>query len=355
MAETPDVLLITAGRSFLGWTTLRIVRSMTHCTGAFELGATWRVGAFDSAVGIQAGDQAQVIVGAETVITGYVDGIDEEWSATSHELRVHGRDMAADLVDCSAISRTGQWHNQPIEQIVSDLAKPFGVRVRARVSTGKALPSFALQEGETAFDAADRAARIRGLLLVSDADGTLSITRAGEQRAPTDLVLGTNLLNLRVSKDMRDRYSLYTAKGQAPGSDFTNGPQVSQIKAQATDPGVGRYRPLVMTNDQPDIAATLTDRVRWEANVRAARSIELEAQVQGWRHADGLWAPNTLARVVAAGADIDTDFLITEVAYELSESGSTTRLSMTRQDAFTLLPLKAISSGPYFEAPKGAN
>lgn len=217
--------------------------------------------------------------------------------------------------------------------------------VIAAVDTGKALPSFALQEGETVFDAIERAARIRALLLVSDGKGALVITRAGTSRVATPLVLGQNVLAARAALDMRDRYSTYTIKGQAPGNDNFWGKSAAQIKAQATDPGVTRHRPLIITNDAPDLAATLTQRAQWEANVRAARSHEIEFTVQGWRHAGGLWRPNMLVPVRADALRLDADLLISSVTFSLDEQGSTTVLRMTRADAFTVLPIKAAAAG----------
>lgn len=357
----PDVQLVVGGATFAGWKKINVRRSMTHCTGDFDLGVTWRAPVFLGERRIGAGEACQLLIGSETVISGYVDGVDQEWSDREQELHVQGRDKAADLVDCSAIARTGQWTGQRIEQIVADLARPFGVAVRARVDTGAALPSFAIQEGESAFDAADRAARVRGLLLVSEGDGTLAITRAGVDRVPSQLELGVNVLELRAVVDTRDRYSHYIAKGQAPGSDYFNGAAVAQMKAEAADPGVTRYRPLVITADQPDLAATLQQRVRWEANVRAAQSMDVRARVQGWTRVDGgLWRPNMLVRVKAAPLELDADLLITDVEYVLGEAGTVTRLRMTRADAFTLLPLRATPAaagrgdpGKYFETPKG--
>lgn len=340
--QADDTLhLVTGGRDFAGWKGVRVRRSMVQCAGQFELQVSWLRSAYDGANRIAPGEACEVLMGDERVITGYVDTVDINIDAASHEVTVSGRDKTADLVDCSAVRRSGQWRGLKIEAIAAELAAPFGVRVRADVDTGTALQSFALQEGETVFEAIERAARIRALLLVSDADGALVITRAGTTRVRTPLVLGENALSMRGTQDMRDRFSSYSIKGQAPGSDFFSGAQVSQMQAKATDPEVKRYRPLVLMNDAPDLGATLRQRAQWEANVRAARSTEIEVTVQGWRHADGLWQPNALVPVYAEPLLLDDDLLITAVEYQLDERGTTTRLALTRADAFTLLPITA--------------
>ncbi|GCL64309.1 phage baseplate assembly protein [Pseudaquabacterium pictum] len=337
--------LLAGGRSHAGWQSVQVRLGMDQCAGGFRLMVSERWIGQDLDWAIPAGERCELLIGGETVITGWVDETRLSMDAGSHQVELSGRDATGDLVDCSAVRKAGQWRGLRIEQIATELAAPFGVAVRADVDTGKPLPSFALQEGETAFEAIERAARIRALLLVSDGRGGLLITRAGTQRVPTPLVLGENILQARVGLDMRDRFSSYIVKGQAPGNDFFSGPSASQIKALASDTGVKRYRPLIITNDAPDLAATLTQRAEWEANVRAARSLDVELTVQGWRHAGGLWRPNTLVSVIATALRLDADLLVTNVLYSLDDQGTTTALRLTRPDAYTALPLKAAAVG----------
>lgn len=340
MAE-PVLTLLAAGRVYGGWKTVRVTRSMQQCTNSFELGLSERWEGQEVRLPVRPGTACTVMMGQAVVVTGYTDGAEVSVDATTRETAVAGRDMTADLVDCSAVRKPGQWRGAKVEAIAQDLCTPFGVRVRAEVDTGKPLASFALQAGESVFEAIERAARIRALLLLSDGTGTLVMTRAGTQRCPTALLLGQNVLRARARLDMRDRHSTYTALGQAPGGDFFSGAVVSQVAASALDPGVARYRPLLMTSLEPDLAVTLQQRVRWEANVRAARSTELEVLVQGWAHAGGLWSPNTLVQTRLPAMDVDEELLITDVEHLLDEGGTTTSLTLTRRDAFQVLPLLA--------------
>lgn len=335
-----QVDLLAGGRSYAGWQAVQVTLSMEQCAGGFAVAVSERWAGQGTDWAIPAGEACAVMIDGRTVITGYVDQVRMSQDASRHTVELAGRDKTGDLVDCSAVRQAGQWRGLRIEQIAAELAEPFGVQVRADVDTGKPLASFALQEGETVFEAIERAARIRALLLVSDGQGGLLLTRAGVQRVGTRLVMGGNILSARVGLDMRDRYSSYTLKGQAPGNDLFNGKSAAQIKAAASDPGVGRHRPLVITNDAPDVGATLTQRAQWEASVRAARSYDIEIAVQGWHHQDGLWRPNTTVAVVAPSLRLDTDLLITRVVFTLDERGSTTTLALTHAAAYSLLPLK---------------
>lgn len=336
------VALLAAGRSHEGWQAVRVTRSMESGAGSFALAVSERWPGVNAERPVRAGDSCEITIGGETVITGYVDEAEAVIDSTSHDVRVAGRDSTADLIDCSAVRKAGQWRGLRIEQIATELAAPFGVRVRADVDTGKALTSFALQEGETVFDAITRAARIRALLVISDGIGGLLITRAGTTRVATTLEVGVNLLSCGVKADWKDRYRDYLLKGQAPGSDFFSGTDAAQVTATASDGGIKRYRPLLITADSPDIGATLQQRARWEANIRAANALTVTGKVQGWRHADGLWAPNSLVRVLAEPLHLAAELLLVSAEFNLSETeGSTTTLTLTRADAYTLLPERA--------------
>lgn len=338
----PDALqLLAGGRSHAGWESIRVTRSMEHGAGSFSLAVSERWPGVDAPRQVTAGQSCEVQVDGEPVITGYVDQVEASIDAGSHTVTVSGRDAVADLIDCSVVRKAGQWRGLRIEQIAAELAAPFGIRVRADVDTGKPLTSFAIQEGETVFDAISRAARIRALLVVSDSAGGLLITRAGASRVGTVLELGYNLLKCSVKSDWKDRYRDYLLKGQAPGNDYFNGAAASQIAATASDGGVTRYRPLLITADAPDIAATLQQRALWEANSRAARSLTVTATVQGWRHAGGLWAPNSLVTLVADPLHLAAQLLLVSAEFGLAgNEGSTTTLTLTRADAYTQLPIK---------------
>lgn len=341
MPEDQGLTLRVAGQRYGGWKTARVTLSLERCVGDFELSVTELWPGEDYTRRIRPGELCELAIAGEILLTGYVDEVEMRIESGSHEVRIAGRDKAADLVDCSAVRKPGQWRAQPITRIASDLAQPFGVTVRADVDVGKPLAGFALQDGETVFEAIDRAARLRGLLVISDGAGGLVLTRAGLQRAADALVMGGNVLAGRAAFDMRDRYSEYVAKGQAAGNDFFNSAAAAHIKASAADPQVLRHRPLLLTSDSPDAAGSLRDRVKWEASIRRARSTQVELMVQGWHQTDGtLWRHNHLVHVVSDALRLDEDLLISSAEYSISDQGTTTRLTLTLADAFTLQPIK---------------
>lgn len=353
------VRLLVNGTDFGGWKSVGIAAGIDRQARDFDLSVTDRWPGSDVPRRIAPGDACQVFIGADLVLTGYVDGTPISYDAKSVTVGVKGRSKTADLVDCSAIHEPGQFKGRKVEQIAAELAAPYGVAVVAAVDTGAAIADHQIQQGESVFESIDRMLKLRALLSTDDADGRLVLTRAGSARAATDLVVGENLLTGSASLDCKDRFSEYRIKGQrtADGAgdededagDDGGGPDIgaftadaaatSQVAAVHADTGIKRKRVLVIVADgQPD-GGTARERARWEAAHRAGKSFETSYTVQGWRQADGrLWVPNELVRVRDPIIGFDLEMLISAVSYSLSESGSVTTLTVAPKAAYELLP-----------------
>lgn len=334
----PDVRLAINGVEYGGWKSVRVVRGIDQVAGTFELGVSELWPGQDLTRQIRAGDRCKVSVDRTTVITGYVDDVQISEAKDSHEVSVSGRDATGDLVDCSAIHKTGRWSDRKIEQIAEDVCQPFGIKVTADADTGAKVSSWAIQEGESAFECLERLARHAGVLLVSDGLGGLRITRAGARRVGTALVREQNILAASGTLSFRDRFSQYVAKGESFGTDETSGPALLP-KAVVVDAGVKRYRPLIVLAEDLATPETLKRRAEWERNVRGGRSTDVAVKVQGWSHAAGLWRPNEIVGVQHPALRLNHDLLIRSVAFVLDESGTVTELALTMPEAFQLVPL----------------
>lgn len=360
-ADARDVELLVGGLSYAGWKAVRASVGIDRCAGDFSLEVVEPVGAEDVTRKIRPGDECALVVAGEVVISGYVDAVELAVDANDHRVTISGRDKAGDVMDCSAVHKPGQWRGQKVEAIAKQLLQPFGIEVKADVDTGAALASFALQEGETVYEALERAARLRGLLLVSDGVGGLVFTRAGLQRADDQVIYGLNMLQGQASFDVKDRFSSYVVKGQCACSDDWNSEAALQVKGTARDVQMRRYRPMVVTGEAQDAAGTLMQRAQWEADVRRAKSMQFELVVQGLRQANGkVWRHNRLVRVLAEPLRLDGDLLIAAVTYLVSDRGTFTELHALPADAFAMLDTgskaagraKASAEAEYFDTPR---
>lgn len=323
--------LIVNGQIYGGWKSVRVTRGMEQMAGAFDLEVTdrWPGDGVIRDWPIRAADACQVRLDGKPAITGYVDAVEVGLDVGGTSVRVSGRDRTGDLVDCSAV-HAGQWASRALSAIARELAKPFGIEVVAKAD-GK-LASFSLQEGETVFEALERAARQVGVLLTSDTEGRLLLTRTGAVRVPVDLVQGVNILRANGTFGVNERFSQITIKGQGRGEDE------GQAKATARDAEIGRYRPLVViAEEQQGAQVSLKRRAEWEKNVRAGRGSRADVTVQGWSHADGLWLPNHRVRVDAPAIRAQAELIIVACTYVLDASGSRTELSLADPRAFDLI------------------
>lgn len=337
-----EVVLSIGGKRHTGWTGLRIRRALDALTGSFDLSLARREQTEALAPDIAAGAAVELLIAGERVITGWIDRIGSRRDAEADEITVSGRDKAADLVDASAIATPGSWRMAAMPAIVAQLLQPFGVTATFTGDAGGPIRRFALQQGETVAQAIERLCRFRGLTSWSRPDGSIEIGNPAEGPVVARLVEGTHdVLSWSIEHDISDRFSEYVVKGQAAGDDTASGRAVARVKGAATDPGVRRYRPLILVAEEQADGASAEKRAEWEANVRAGRSQTASVVVPGWQNPSGqLWRPADRVELVAPSIRVDSTMLI--VSAELArtnEQGTVTVLELQPPSAWQQLPV----------------
>ncbi len=329
------------GNIYGGWKTARIPFGIEQIANSFELNVTDRWVGQDNPRPIRVGAACKVLVDGEVVITGYVDDNSPEFDGTNHSINIAGRDKAGDLVDCSAIHKSGQWANSSLDKIVRDICVPFGIKLLIDAPLGDKFSTFSIQEGETAHECIDRACRMRAVMPISDGKGNLVITRAKSGAPVAELIQGENILYARGDFSMRERFSSYIIKGQDRGSDddLDTPENHTQVSATATDTYIERYRPLIVLAEDKGAHATYKQRAEWERNVRRGRSARATVRVNGWRNVSGaIWRANTLAHLKSEFLGADANLLIVGGTYILDENqGMVTELSLAGREAFDLI------------------
>lgn len=290
----------------------------------------------------KAGDQCEVTVNGETVLTGHVDAVPMAYDATSHEIEITGRSANGHMVDASAVHVAGKWKQQPLLKICTDIAAPFGVAVKVDpwVAGDIAEPfaKYAIEDEETAYACMQRAAERRGVFLTSDAGLTTTITKSSPIVLPGVLKLGVNVLRARREERYTERFSEYIVKSQRAGSDTFFGPQVTGPFVRIPDTGVTAYRPLIMVADGIATQTAMLRRASWERNVRAGRSRRLEYDLQGFRSPTSTaWPINQLITVDDPYFDQLGTVLISAVSMSYGPAGSITTLELSDPAAFDVL------------------
>jgi prophage tail gpP-like protein len=338
---------------------MEVVRSLEAIAGTFEVEAAAHMPGLDGRAPIRPGDACTLKLGGETVITGFVDDVALRYDARRRAVSVAGRDATGDLVDCSAVA--GQYKNQTLPQLAQALVKPFNddpkrtlpISVLTDVPAGEQFPLYEVDSGETVFEALERAARQRGVLLNSDGRGGLVLTGPATQAIATRLERGVNILAASGTASWLGRHSTITVKAQSSNPFWAAGGAANKQLGTAVDDNISRFRPLELLAEVSADGPDLQSRAEWERGVRLGRSVRVEVTVQGWRNPSagsgqapgGLWRPNTLIPMRDDWLDIDEPLLCAAVAYRADESGTTTLLSLTKPGAYSLLPEPATGGG----------
>ncbi len=288
------------------------------------------------------GDPIQITVDGEVVLDGYVDDVPVSYSGTNHTLQVSGRSRQGDMVDCSAVHKTGHWRDTTLLDLCTAVAEPFGIDVAFDPLT--VLPfdeaqteefrKWAIEDEETGHDFIVRACKMRGLFPVVDEGGGVTLTRASLVPSGGALVRARsgvpgNILSGSRQGRYRERFSEYVVKSQSAGFDDWYGEDAASKGVHvSTDDDIERYRPLIIVSDGGGAKKQLEHRANWEHNVRAGRSRRLSYTVQGAQVlgdlGGGVWPINKTVFVDDDFFGVQALLLIISVTIQYTPSGTTT-------------------------------
>lgn len=295
--------------------------------------------------------QVRIEQGADLVFQGRVDAVNiRRTPSTGTTVRVGGRDLAADLVDCSVAGDDGEWIGLTVRQIADLLAAPYVVPIESAGADGPPIPVFSTSPGETVWQAIERACRIRGLLAYTDERGVLQIAPPAAGSSSLGLlglaIQESDCEAIELSLNDADRFRIYRAIAQDSGRDSSWGDSAILVEGNALDTGVGRERRLVVLVESAGANDDAQTRAQWEATVRAARAQVLELTVPGWRNrtdlngtaVGALWRINHLVPVNVLG--INGKLLLSSVRLRAGQAGEgmTAQLQLVRRDAYIPQP-----------------
>lgn len=295
----------------------------------------------DGVLPFEEGAAVEVVVDDECVLTGFVDEIPVTYDSTSHTIQVLGRSVHGQMVDCSAVHKTGHWRDQPMLKIASDVAEPFGVTIGIDGDLPNAEKEFrkwAIEDAESAADCVTRLAKMRGGFPVAGPGTGLAITAASMEPPRTDAIAwGRDILRGSRNGRAKERYSHYIVKSQSAGNDYWYGEDAAAKGVYvAVDQEVPQYRPLIIISDSGS-AKELEDRAKWERNIRAGRARRVVYDLQGFqRPSGGVWKPNARVAVDDPFTDVSTDLLAIGVTFTYSGEGSVTTLELGASEQFDI-------------------
>jgi len=340
------VTLFIGSQVYEGWKNATIVREINTLGSTFNLTVVDKWRADQEPFNLKPGSAVHIHTGKDSVITGYIDAVSFDLQAQNRTINISGRSKTADLID-SSITGKNVYNDLDIKAIAEKIVEPYdGIKILLRADGGAKFDKFVVRQGETVFEALDRLARARSLIMYPSFFGNVILTKKDTTLASTEIRSGINLLSGSSTFDNSERFSKYIVKGQAQGTKGTAEQAIGSM-GEATDSGITRTRELlVIAENAADNAAAL-ERAKYEADIRSARSVELNVTVQGWRQEDGtIWDVNQLIFVDAGFLGYRGKALIKKVQFIKEEGGTKTELTLIRPDAFEFTKDKKKENDP---------
>ncbi|MEX3635948.1 phage baseplate assembly protein [Paraburkholderia sp. BR14320] len=340
----------TNSRSIAGWTSVRVSRGIERCPGDFEVEFTEPMPGRNSLVA-SPGDECQVYLGTDLVLSGFVDRYMPSYTATQHTVRITGRGKCQDLVDCSAKWSGGTMKDFPILAIAQQLCAVYDIPVRLAEgsSPGDIIPAISIMVGEPIYGVLERLCRHEQLLLYEQADGSLLLSKVGTELAACGFTEGVNVLAASAVYAMDGRFSDYDAVLMSIDSLKDQG-DGGNLLSRESDPGVQRFRYRAIVSESPHGTIDIAQRrLHWEMVRRIGRSFQVRVTTDSWRDSAGkLWTPNTLVPLDLPGLNLSPQtWTIADVTYRRDlRKGTTAELLLMPPQAFNPEPLLLYPQAP---------
>lgn len=366
--DDAKIYVTVNGRDYQGWLSSTIERSLETLSSRFTIPVSLIPG---NPPDIKRQDAIKVRINDTLVVTGTVLAAEPFYKRDDCGLKVEGRSRSGDLVACSAVYQGGQWRNAKLDRIARDLCAPFGIDVKIDTDIGEPIRDLKIEHGEKVIDVLARAARLRGVLVTTDAEGSVLITKAGKAKSHGAIVRGVNVISMESVGTDAERHSDYFCYGQgnvthrsslqtlevggSMGDPIKAFKKAVQHKAQAKDPDMKRYLPLVINadgnNDAPDMQRLVDHTMR----VRRGHAYGLKYVVEGWTWKGKPWEINTRVPIYDDIAGLDGDeWLICEVKQTVDlKEGDVTELLVRPREAYDTVPLKSKTKRGHGKGKRG--
>jgi prophage tail gpP-like protein len=324
------------GTLFTNWTTVRVEQHVTEpfpkfqfeCTEESPMPASW------DALHFLPGDIVRVYVGGVPAVFGYITERHVGFDEKNHGIRLIGCGDTVDLTNSSVpIEKLDGHDGQSWSALARDLMMHLGIKLETKGAVDETpFKNIQIQPGETIMMAIERYAKMRNIVIGSNAMGGLLAIGENSASPSGDLVEGVNIL--RANCVLRDQmvYRKIYVLGQNTGSDQAYGD--SQNKQIAFEQGTStRNRYMVTVADVADTMHGVQRRAMMEKVFTEGSQLEAQITVQGWfkdqNQSNDVWKAGEYYTVTSPSLTLPGQVLgCSGCIYEQSDAGTTTTLIM---------------------------
>jgi len=340
------------GVPFDNFLSFSVSRSIDQFSGTFSISAS---DADKTLFPIKLGSRVRATINDVAVLTGYVESISPSVSAGSHAVDLSGRDVTADLID-STLSAGGVELTPPVSfvDVINRVQTAIGTSLEVKNNVSGLAPFTpseiaSCKAGDGAFSFLEKFARARQVLLNTDGEGRITISRNSKDRLDFSLInrrdgVGNNVLTSSATYSNADRFYKYVVVSQAnlAGANDYGIPDledmVSTISKPVIDNAIRKSRTLYLVAEKNSSSGQSYERAVWECNFRKAKSRTYSATLDGLvvTGTDSPFPVNRLVQVEDEDAGISATMLIKAVSFSVSSSGEETSLTLVNRDAYSL-------------------
>lgn len=337
------------GELYSNFVKYEIFRSIDNASGEFKLGFS---NSGKEYFPIGKGDACEIWIDDKKIMTGFLNSIGGYYDHESSEYGARGRDKIQDLIDSSI---KGSVDFKASTDIITLFKRVFSVNgitgINVKLQEGLTVKSFSSSElisaevGENAFEFLEKHCRMRQVLITSDNNGDIVLTRAGNDKYETMLKNENdgeenNIIRAEFEDNDASRFREYIVMSQANTIDQLFNDSSLSKKSIANDTNVRLGRVTVINTEITSDIQTNKDRAKWESNIRRTKGFQYNCRIPSF-YLDAkktiLIEPNHLIQVIDDMFGIDAELLIKSCRYSQSVDGGTaTDLELVNKDAFTL-------------------
>jgi len=355
------IILVVNGKAYEQFTEASVSFSMDTFARQFRFLAT---GSGGNPLPFKGGEPCSIyideVIPKNIILKGFIDVVDITYDAKSHSIEVSGRGQTADIAD-STIDTLELTAEISLAGAIGAVIGQF----ESNVSVVDLVPGLALfniaedqigASGKNGFEFIEELARKRQVILNESGAGNIEITRAQtikyEQKLQ-NLIYddGNNIKSAQVNYDLTGVYKTYIARSSQNATALNNSgsldlDQVVNQSGRSTTSDVRNGRQFAFIAEKASSNDQLDERVKWESNIRRARSRIYNAVFVGHKTQFGEnWVVNKLISVNDEFAGISEDMLVNSVTFIENLEGEVVHLGLIDKNAYTPNPADSLSDG----------
>ncbi len=342
------------GQRFTGFTYASVARSMDALCGTFFFSTTVKEDA-DGLIanGLKMDDKVEIFIDDQKVMTGYIEELSIDADVNSHELSFGGRDITSDIID-SSMPEFSYNNSKNFKNLIEGVLKKADIKIKVinnLTSQDLDTLNFNAFEGDgkaanldsTIFDFFDHFAKQKQVLLLTNENGDLVITREESKVSPGALTCKTNnnnnnIISANVNINTYERFAKVNISAQDSNAVDKN---LTNQEGFATDSQIrkSKQQRIFYPNKTTDPNA-LQNMSQWHVNMYKAKGTRYSTVTQGYYAqpvSEILWEINTLVDVEDDLTTVKGQYLIEGFSFTKdADSGSVTRLNIVNKGSYSI-------------------